>query len=71
MTKTMRWQPIETAPRDGSSMLLCVGQWFTVGCWHRAGSFWVTNGPTYSRYPVPEQPTHWMPRPEAPAVVSP
>jgi DNA-binding XRE family transcriptional regulator len=27
----------------------------------------MTEGPTYSRYPVPEQPTDWMPLPEAPA----
>jgi hypothetical protein len=68
MTDTIHqgWQPIETAPRDGSSMLLCANRWITVGCWHRAQSCWASNGPAYTRYPAHEQPTHWMPAPDVP-----
>jgi hypothetical protein len=60
------WKLIETAPKDGTSFLACVGIWQTVCVWHRHQRCWVTNGPVYSRYDVDEQPTHWMPLPEPP-----
>ena len=60
------WQPIETAPKDGSGFLACVGQWMTVCHWHRQRQCWASNGPVYAPYPADEQPTHWMPLPNAP-----
>ena len=57
------WQPIETAPKDGSVFLACVGNWMTVAHWHRSQQCLATNGPTYERYPADEMPTHWMPLP--------
>jgi hypothetical protein len=55
----MQWQPIETAPKDGLSVLLyedfepaiCAGYWgLESEAWisHRSQSFW-------------RPPTHWMP----------
>ncbi len=67
----MTWQPIETAPRDGTRILLfqpeeisrgrvlhraVLGHW--VACAH---SGWVSDGLQHA------EPTHWMPLPEAPA----
>ena len=60
------WQPIETAPKDGSVFLACVGNWMTVAHWHRSQQCLATNGPTYERYPADEIPTHWMPLPAPP-----
>ena len=60
-----QWQPIETAPKDGSCFLACSGSWQTVCHWHRAAESWATNGPLYSLYPPDEPPTHWMPLPPA------
>ena len=62
----MDWQPIETAPKDGSSFLAWVGNWMTVAHWHRHQQCLATNGPTYERYPADEMPTHWMPLPNPP-----
>lgn len=56
------WRPIETAPRDGTRVLVC---WqdtgvvesaeYTQGAgWTGAACFWIRD------------PTHWQPRPEVP-----
>jgi hypothetical protein len=64
------WQPIETAPKDGTRLLLFgtervfltdrafVGRWDA----ERAGGSWV--GPEWRCIP-----THWMPLPEPPSAV--
>jgi hypothetical protein len=69
------WQPISTAPRDGSLILCCEDgapfgyeiPHYTVAYWtisHRyyAGGFWQD---VYRDLVV--QPTHWMPLPDPPA----
>jgi len=66
------WMPIETAPRDGTPVLLWVGvgmsePWAQTGRWHNA---LLTNGwagwvDTYQDEDLAE-PTHWTPLPPAP-----
>lgn len=63
------WQPIETAPKDGSSILLFTGTGMIEGNW----SFgrW-DQGVIYATYDgcggtaFESNPTHWMPLPEPP-----
>ena len=56
------WQTIETAPKDGSDVLLSAANWHgdvLVGCWSFNG--W------RDRYDADElAPTHWMPLPPPP-----
>ncbi len=68
-----KWQPIETAPKDGTRLILWgredgvgeprvwLGSWST-GCWYAPS--WVA----YEHRSETEylQPTHWMPVPEPP-----
>ena len=68
------WQPIETAPKDGTRILLLTEHDVLCGSW---------NGDEYAKNPRPYwdndksrimgalhtrkfQPTHWMPLPEPP-----
>jgi hypothetical protein len=61
----MNWQPIETAPKDGTEVDLWVpddGR-FT-NCWFMDGIWLQTeDGNTYSTGGAP---THWMPLPQPP-----
>ena len=67
----MTWQPIETAPKDGTRVLIYqpAGMWrscnrgarIDLAYWHQPGNaekpgFWM---PT-------SRPTHWMPLPDPP-----
>ena len=71
------WQPIETAPKDGTEILLKIpqlweepqgrigsGDYFSA-CWYDESSeFWVNRlGGWISLY----RPTHWMPLPKSPS----
>jgi hypothetical protein len=69
----MQWQPIETAPRDGTRILMAdatdmdTGQW-TETVWHG-----IPSGFEDDRYDAAhrfdlggKQPTHWMPLPGLP-----
>lgn len=67
----MNWQPIETAPRDGTDILVCVtyngpaGEWETAQWvdWARDDLVW----PNYWRHiEIPFPPTHWQPLPAPP-----
>lgn len=57
-----KWQPIETAPRDGTPVLLW-GPWGEVGMWCYSHPIGWNDGYEALMHP----PTHWMPLPEAPA----
>lgn len=62
------WQPIETAPRDGTPVLLTNGDTMEVGGWQegwrgKPGTFWCQG---CDEYPVCINATHWMPLPPPP-----
>lgn len=66
----MSWQPIDTAPKDGTPILCYRPEvgfspetgidvlWWDMGAW------------MYNAEPVISQPTHWMPLPAAPEATS-
>ena len=65
------WRPIETAPRDMTEVLIAWADGITSYCvtnarWHERSGQWVNSWMAFSDDPN-LQPTHWMPRPEAPA----
>jgi hypothetical protein len=61
----MKWQPIETAPKDGTRVLLHSPSTHTytgiVASWCLIEERWEEWGDYY-----PCSPTHWMPIPEPP-----
>ena len=65
------WQPIETAPQDGTDILVCVTHNLPDGEWETL--MWVDwCSPPYewphfaARFDIPFPPTHWRPLPAAP-----
>jgi hypothetical protein len=59
------WQPIETAPKDGTWLLLYARHWGelpTIGMWSQARNCWQDFDHGLDR------PTHWMPLPDMTAV---
>ena len=58
------WMPIETAPRDGTNIIVyapvdgVTASKFTLGCWQRLTV-------VYGDFPS-NDPTHWQPLPEPP-----
>ena len=68
------WQPIETAPKDGTKLLLVWREksprslpFVIEGQWHVArdgDEFWWSPSPM--RWAV--EPTHWMPLPDLPPI---
>ena len=74
------WQPIESAPKDGSRVLLAFdGTKNRVHIGHYLDSQTVEYGKVvrttsewfcgFARYGEVPEPTHWMPLPDAPALV--
>lgn len=70
----MIWQPIETAPRDGTRVLAIWGKhgtqiiyWYS---WEERPEYLVKAGacwkPENQRCPINATPTHWMPLPPPP-----
>jgi hypothetical protein len=65
------WQPIETAPKDGTYVLLTDGQVWDVAAWLRANllpssSAWVARFGCMVMF----KPTHWHALPELPTAES-
>lgn len=60
------WQPIETAPKDGADVLVYGEGSYAVASWN--GEEWRDMGDIgwAGMYGDGNQPTHWMPLPEAP-----
>lgn len=57
------WQPIETAPKDGCTILIA-GQYGGIGVWYVETSFYQPPGHWSGRKIDP--PSHWMPLPLPP-----
>lgn len=59
------WQPIETAPKDGTRILLGrVGYpWVFAGLWNDAYKHWSTGIGAMAYF---AEPTHWAPHPQPP-----
>jgi hypothetical protein len=64
----IEWQPIETAPKDGTVVLLWDGEYVTQGT--HFGGMWLPHGECDFAGPN-WLPTHWMPLPEPPRDVCP
>ena len=62
--QTTGWQPIETAPRDGTRILASDGQSVEV-IFNAHGDGWFNQSSEISMWRV-FPPTHWMPLPEPP-----
>lgn len=67
---TYKWQPIETAPKDGARILLWGRYWSDGQDWFKeplygqfSGRRWEAWGPGG---PFGVRPTHWTPLPEPP-----
>lgn len=58
----MEWQPIETAPRDGTRVLLA-GEGLVRECRWCYGDW---QDPVYGEWFFETTPTHWVPLPEPP-----
>lgn len=61
------WQPIETAPKDGTPILAYETDWgYPISIrWHQPWQSWVLNGVLLKLGDWGE-PTHWMPLPAPP-----
>lgn len=70
----MNWQPIETAPRDGTAILAYTtrdkfagfGPLPNIARWQITRFSQASSLPYWSKFPLDFQPTHWMPLPEPP-----
>jgi hypothetical protein len=66
------WQPIETAPKDGTSVwVFCGGEqaamrWLVIDGTSGLGLWVYSDGLLSDVDPEPEEPTHWMPLPKPP-----
>lgn len=72
----MDWQPIETAPKDGTSILVGCNYyrygksqvtlvWHDRGMWIE-GSYWDNEEEEYVAAQCEFKPSHWMPLPDPP-----
>jgi hypothetical protein len=62
----MNWQKIETAPKDGTPILVYDKDWFDF-MGHQIVVYWLEDfGWRSGCDQCPDDPTHWMPLPEPP-----
>jgi hypothetical protein len=62
-----KWQPIQTAPKDGRPVLLSFrdedDEWCVIQGWYESE---IADRQWYDIYHGPVEPIHWMPLPDAP-----
>ena len=59
------WQPVETAPKDGTQLLLA-GEFDGPGDWRIKMGYWAAYENDWHLFGGSWQPTRWMPLPAAP-----
>ena len=58
------WQPIETAPKDGTRVLVCdTDVWIACARYWPCNSYWIEDAASGLKL---NEPTHWMPAPPPP-----
>lgn len=64
------WQPIETAPKDGTVILLGDNRYakpaYLMAEWDRDYEYWMTKTSSRGHFQFWRDATHWMPLPEPP-----
>jgi len=63
------WQPIETAPKDGTIIIVRGGVAYwreRTSHWDGAAGWWTIAGFDWPGRPIQWEVTHWMPLPEPP-----
>lgn len=63
---TVAWQPITTAPKDGTPILGCAEGTITVVRWFSMGEYWNLEVTGAGAEDGEWNPTHWRPLPEPP-----
>lgn len=61
------WMPIETAPKDGTPILVWNGDYLSMSFWNKTYKQWpdlTDQGSEENAFD--DAPTHWMPLPEPP-----
>lgn len=61
------WQPISTAPKDGTPVLIWVDKMAVTASFDEDELEWF-NGNWGLGFAEAEQPTHWMPLPQPPSI---
>lgn len=65
----MNWKPIDTAPKDGTKILVVNARWKSYDIARWSGDLWKPQVEEHCHGgPEPIMPTHWMELPEAPKV---
>jgi hypothetical protein len=66
-----QWQPIETAPKNGTSLILgAIGEKAVLGFWSQRRTYWLRLGAQVGAQAEDRiYPTHWMPLPDPPAAI--
>ena len=62
----MKWQPIETAPKDATNVLLCDDDIIFIGFWSKGETVWTDGSTDMFDQSCAFHPTHWMPLPTPP-----
>ena len=66
----IEWQPIKTAPKDGTDILVMTGETMHVVRWiniHGDFDYWAVDDNKHGPFTLRgKAPTHWMPLPEPP-----
>jgi hypothetical protein len=71
MRRDAGWQPIETAPKDGTGILVNAGGFCYAVEWQEEFGWWSVDDNKLGPFPLRGAgPTHWMPLPAPPAALA-